>query len=128
MVKKCQPKPLGWTTTSRPRRITIQYDATPQSTTDGSVALFSTPATLFMATTISWKTMGGRMEYMADQARGENVSIIRIRWRADKIVTPAHRVLYVDGQGTHHILDIVNVTDDGNQHQFWNLTVSEKSI
>ena len=123
-----QPKPLGWITTNRPRRITIQYDDTQQSTTDGSVALFTTPVTLFSAWTISWKTMGGRMEYMADQPRGENQAIIRIRWRKDFVVTPAHRIVYTDSAGTVHKLDIINVTDAGNQHLYWDLTTTEKSI
>jgi head-tail adaptor len=115
-------------TTNRPRRITIQYDATAQSTVDGSIAQFTTPGTLFKAWTISWKTLGGKMELMADQPRAENAALIRIRWRRDFTVTAAHRVLYVDINGVNHFLDVINVTDVGNQHQYWDLQVREKGI
>ena len=125
---KCgKSKPYGSVTTNRPRRITIQYDATPQSTTDGSVDLFTVPATLFQCWTISWKTMGGTMVEMADQPRGQNAALIRIRWRKDKTVTPAHRISYV-ANGVERILDIINATDVGNQHQYWDLMTTEKSI
>lgn len=128
MSCKSKPNPLGWITSNRPRRITIQYDATAQSTTDGSVPAWTTPQTFFTATTISWRTMGGRMEYLADQPRGQNDAVIRIRWRKDKTVTPAHRVSYTDVTGAVRSLDIVNVTDVGNQHLYWDLTTTEKSI
>lgn len=122
-----KPKPLGTVTSNRPRRITIQYDATAQSTSNGSVNLFANPQTLFSAWTISWKTMGGNMVEMADQPRGQNLALIRIRWRKDKTVTPAHRITYT-ANGVVHVLDIINATDVGNQHQYWDLMTTEKSI
>ncbi len=121
------PARYGQVRTARPRRITIQYDDAPQSVTDGSVDLFTNAKTLFQATTIDWTTLGGTTQLMADQPRGENAAVIRIRWRKDKTPTPAHRILYV-ANGVEHYFDIINVTDVGNQHQFWDLQVREKGI
>lgn len=119
-------KGYGRTTTARPRRITIQRDDTAPS--GGSFAPWTTPTTLFGATTIDWRTGGGGMQYMADQPRAENVATIRIRWRGDKTVTPGHRVLYVDGGGVIHKFDIINVNDVDDQHQYWDLSVRETGI